>query len=232
MPLSKRLLYSSLLTVGLVILLASSSLFALTAYGYSQNQTATRTGWEVSWTILTGPAMVSLPNGQTLQLQSMLSTGSCDLTGAIHGMHDMAGNSGKCDILAIVNAEGAPPSVCEASFALDASSPNPSLPDLGDPLPFAWASVPMSGLPYPSLLNMGYGIPVNDFRVSSSHLVTPHGYNTELCTAFLFEGYSADLFVPAHAGHFDYTGTPGVFGTFTFYSAQVHPIYSHEHDGK
>jgi hypothetical protein len=232
MPLSRRLLYSSLLGIALVILLVGSSVSAMTAYGYSLNQaTNAQTGWEVSWTMLTGPATVSLPNGQTLQLQSMLSTGSCDLTGAISGMNAMAGNSGECKILAIVNAVGASPSICEASFTLDESSPNPSLPDHGDPLPFAWAAVPMSGLPYPSELNMFYGIPVNDFRVSSHNLVTPRGFNTGLCSAFLFEGYSADLFVPAQAGHFDYTGTPGAFGTLMFYGAQVHATHSHGHHG-
>jgi len=222
MPLSRRLLYSSLLAVALAILLVASSVSAMTAYGYSsQNQAPTQTGWDISWTILTGPATIPPQLGGPLQLQSMLSTGSCQLTGMVPGMN--VGMSGECHILAIVNAEGQAPSVCQASFALG-SSPE---------LPAAWAAVPTQD----SALPMFYGITnlngqlVQDFRVSSSSLLTPHGFNTALCSAFLFEGYSADTFVPAQAGHFDFSGTQGLFGTFWLYTANVHAIYSHGHGG-
>jgi hypothetical protein len=228
MPLSKRLLYSSLLGVGLAILLVASSVSAMTAYGYSQNHATTQTGWEVSWTILTGPANVPMPTG-ILPLQSMLSTGSCDLTGAIPGMSAAAGMTGECHILAIVNAEGQAPSICQASFELGPSTGDPSL----DPMPFGWAAVPISQ----SELALFYGMNVHDFRVSSPHLVTPSGFNTGLCSAFLFEGYSADLFVPAHAGHYNFSGVSTVgsagfnFGAFMYYTAQVQAVYSQGHRG-
>lgn|SRR5487761_458349 len=237
MPLSKRRLYSSLLGVGLAIFLVASSVSAMAAYGYTNNvhNQATQSGWKVGWTILTGPATVPLPTGQKLQLQSMISTGSCDLTGMLLGTN--AGTSGECHILAIVNAVGAPPSVCEASFALGASKGNTALPDNGDPVPFAWAAVP-SVVPYPTELAMFYpsitsvnGQAVNDFRVSSSTLLSPGGSNTGLCSSFLFEGFSADTFVPAQAGHFNFSGTPGLFGTFLLYTANVHATYSHGHNG-
>lgn len=214
---------SVLATISFAILFLASPLYA-SARGPGPSNSSyqgTQTGWTVSWTIVTGPANVSAALGGPLQLQGMLSKGICVLTGMIPGQN--AGMSGECSVLGIVNAVGYGASVCQDSFALGAS------PEL----PVAWMAMP----PQYSELPLFYGITtvngqvVQDFRVSSSNLLQPQGFNTGVCSSFLFEGYSADLFVPAAAGHYDFTGTPGAYGTLLHYTANVSPIYSFGQNG-
>jgi hypothetical protein len=207
------------------ILLLSSPLYVAAKGSGSSNDgnniQATQTGWSVSWTIVTGPAYVPSELGGPLHLQGMISKGTCQLKGMIPGTN--AGVSGECSVLGVVMATGYGVSMCEDSFALGAS------PEL----PAAWMVMP----PQDSELPLFYGITtvngqaVQDFRVSSSNLLQPQGFNTGLCSSFLFEGYSADLFVPGMAGSFNFSGTPGAFGTFLFYQANVSPIYSYGQNG-
>lgn len=263
MQLSKRLLYSSLLAVGLVIVLIASSVSAMTAYGYSDsnnhNQT-TQTGWRVSWEIKTGPATGPSSTGglfgfQTsdgsmylFSLQAMVNKGTCDLTGMVPGQG--YGTSGECTVSAKVtyqnlealsgnlpsNVPTSGTSVCKDTFKLGASPPEQ--PDFPNGLP-AWIAMPADAsglfLYYGQTIN---GQPASDFRVSSSTLLNPTGSNTFICSNFLFEGYSADLFVPAQAGHFNFSGVSSVgpagfnFGTFQEYHANVTPIHHHNKDHK
>jgi hypothetical protein len=254
MQISKRLLYSSLLAVGLVIVLVASSVSAMTAYGYSDNHNqTTQTGWRVSSEIKTEPATGPSSTGglfgfQTsdgsmylFSLQGMVNKGTCDLTGMVSGQG--YGTSGECTISARVtyqnlealsgklpsNVPASGTSVCKDTFKLGASQPEQ--PDFPNGLP-AWIAMP----PYASGLFLYYGVtingqPVSDFRVSSSVLLNPTGSNTFVCSNFLFEGYSADLFVPAQAGHYNFSGTSSVgpagfnFGTFQVYHAKVTPMH-------
>ena len=256
MQLSKRLLYSSLLSVGLVIVLVASSVSAMTAYGFSANTNhnqTTQTGWRVNWEIKTGPATGPSTTGglfgfQTsdgsvylFSLQGMVNKGTCDLTGMVPGQN--YGTSGECTVSAKLtyqnlaalagklpsNVPASGTSVCKDTFDLGASPPEQ--PDFPNGLP-AWIAMPADGsglfLYYGQTIN---GQPASDFRVSSSVLLNPTGSNTFVCSNFLFEGYSADLFVPAQAGHFNFSGVSSVgpagfnFGTFQVYHANVTPIH-------
>jgi hypothetical protein len=203
MPLSKRLLYSSLLAFGLVILLVAGSVSALTAYGYSNNShnQERQTGWSVRVQAATGPSDFASP----LQINGMFVMGSCTLTRSTDG--GLTGNSGYCHFLGMVNAQGMPVSVCEANI----------------PVSF-WTQVPV-GPEAP--LSAVSGKP--DLRIFSNGF-TLQGSHTGLCSAILFDGNSADLFVPAAAGHYNFAGDPTPFGTFLEYYAVVHAIYSHGHN--
>ncbi len=204
MPLSRRLLYSSLLAVGLVIVLVASSVSALTAYGYSNNShnQAVQTGWKVEVYASTGPSDFASP----IQITGMFVQGSCVLTGSANG--GMNGTSGQCQFLGIVNAQGTPSSVCYAYV----------------PVSF-WTQVPV-GPKAP--LSAVSGKP--DLRIFSNGF-TIRGSNTGLCSSILFDGNSADLFVPAAVGHYNFSGDPTPFGTFVVYHASVQAIYSHGHNG-
>ncbi len=165
---------------------------------------------------MTGPANISAKLGGPLVLYDTVSSGTCTLTGMNSTTN--SGSSGQCDETGTVVAAGYGVSTCQASFALGAS---PSFPA-------AWMAMPTNE----SELEMFYGVntlngrSVQDFRVSSSTVLQPQGFNTGLCSKFLFDGYSADLYVPATAGQFDLGGTPGDFGMFLHYTANVDPIYA------
>ncbi|MDH2900864.1 MAG: hypothetical protein PXY39_07810 [archaeon] len=241
MQLSKRLLYSSLLAVGLVIVLIASSVSAMTAYGYSDNNNhsqTTQTGWRVSWVVKTGPA----PPGAPLPLQSMLITGSCDLTGMLPG--GMAGTSGHCEVLTIVNyydsSGTVQSSTCQGDITLGNS---PGLKAMtGSSVPLGWVVMPPSDSGLYTLYGITvHGNPVSDFRVGWSSETAANiasgslGPTSGVCSMFLFDGTSADLFVPAQAGHFNFSGVSSVgpagfnFGTFQVYHANVTPIHQHHH---
>lgn len=217
----KRLACSIFLLAGLLIMtivgLASAPALFVTS---SQAQT----GWQISWDIITGPANVSAalsPYVGPIVLAEQVSSGSCSLTGMFTGIND-SGTSGQCQINATVLAMGYTPSLCYANFTLGATPPGHS-----SSLPVAWEAMPTSK----SELDLFYGVTtidnqtIQDFRVASPSHISPTGYNTGLCTEFLFHGYSADTYVPAIAGQLNLTGTPGGYGAFVFYNATVEPIY-------
>ncbi len=211
----RRMLYSALLAVGTLIAMGIAPLSA-SAYSFGNVNQGPQTGWMVNWVIVTGPANIPAELGGPLQLQGMVSMGSCQLTGMVPGAN--AGLSGTCNVYGSLRATGFGTSTCRDSFSLGAS------PEV----PAAWVAMPTSQSELPMFYGVTtvHGHAVNDFRVSSSNLLQPQGTNTGLCTSFLFEGYSADLFVPASAGFYDFSGTSGAFGTFLVYIAIVTPTYN------
>jgi hypothetical protein len=197
MRLSRRLLFSSLLGIALAVLLIAGSVSALVAYGDSQNQQA-QTGWNIQVAALTGPSDFLDP----IQINGMLVTGSCTLSGSSNG--GMSGTSGQCQFLGIVDAQGMPLSVCFANIPVSYWTQVPPGPD-----------APLSALS---------GKP--DLRVFSNSFAL-QGRNTNLCGGILFDGNSADLFVPAAAGSYNFGGdTLAPIGTFLFYHANVRATYS------
>jgi hypothetical protein len=214
----KRLACSIFVLVGLLIMvivgLASAPALIVTGSG-------TQTGWQISWNITTGPANVSAALGGPVVLFEQVTSGSCSLTGMFTGIND-SGTSGQCQINATIIAMGYAPSLCYANFTLGATPPGHS-----SSLPVAWEAMAADK----SELDLYYGVTsingqnVSDFRVASPTHIYPTGYNTGLCTSFLFHGYSADTYVPAIEGDLNLTGTPGDYGAFVFYNATVEPIY-------
>ncbi len=193
-------------------------------------------GYNVKWCVETGSATVPIGTSSSgapifLNLQSMIITGNCELTGMLAG--GMAGRSGQCRVLTIVNyisdsSGTVSTSTCQGTITLGGA------PDLGGA---AWVVVPEKD----SELFLFYNMSVNDFRVGWSTTTQASiasgalGPTSAVCASFLFDGTSADLFVPAHAGHFNFSGVSTVgpagfnFGTFVFYHANVTPISPQHH---
>jgi hypothetical protein len=197
-------------------------------------------GYTVTFCVKTGPSPHQpLPLGHTpfyLYLQSIFTAGTCNLTGALgNGGALISGSSGECSIIAnvtgsVVNATSGKtlvsgPSFCEADNIALGAAPSHASP-LQDPLPVAWAATGPNGSDLVQYYKVAAANNTGDFRIGWSSLQTPSGSNTFLCSAYLFDGYSADLYVPAHVGLFNFTGTQGAFGTFLYYYSNVTPLFS------
>lgn len=204
----------------------------------SVRQTSSNYGYNVSFCVVTGPAPHQpIPLGSSplhLYLESIVTAGSCNLTGGSgNGGTTVSGLSGECSIIAnltgtVVNATSGEtlasgPSFCEVDNITLGAAPTNATPSQ-DPLPVAWIA---TGPNYSALVqyyNISTANKTGDFRIGWSNLLSPGGTNTFLCANYLFDGYSADLFVPAQAGLFNFTGTQGVSGTFLYYYARVTPV--------
>jgi hypothetical protein len=206
-------------------------------------------GYNVNFCVVTGPGqgpangLYPLPPSTTpaylFSLQGMVIEGSCDLTGGT--ISQGYGTSGVCTVFASVSYSDLTPlspkapslpssgtSVCRGTIVLGNS---PNLKGA------AWVVVtPSQG----SGLAVFYGKAVSDFRLgwnSATEKEIQSGFlgpTSQVCSMFLFDGTSADLFIPAQVGHFNFSGLDSVgpadfnFGAFTFYNANVSHFH-HEH---
>lgn len=205
----------------------------------SSSSSSSSYGYTVTFCVETGPSPHQpLPLGDThfyLYLQSIVTTGTCYLTGASGNGPLISGLSGECSIIAnvtgsVVNATSGKtlvsgPSFCDAKDITLGAAPSNASP-AQDPLTAAWVATGPKGSDLVKYYNVAAANDTGDFRIGWSSLQSPSGSNTFLCSAYLFDGYSADLYVPAHVGLYNFTGTQGAFGTFLYYYANVTPLYS------
>lgn len=205
----------------------------------SVQQSSSDYGYNVRFCVVTGPApQQPIPLGSSsfyLYLQSIVIAGTCNLTGGSgNGGTIISGSSGECSIISnvtgtVVNATSdetvaTGPSFCQADDISLGAAPTSASPSQ-DPLPVAWLSTGPNGSALVQYYNISTANKTGDFRIGWSNLLSPEGSNTFLCASYLFDGYSADLFVPAQAGLYNFTGTQGVSGTFLYYYANVTPLH-------